>query len=138
MNLKLTAIALLGTLSAWGHHSFQAEFDDKKIMTLKGTVTKFEWTNPHSYIFMDVADPSGKVVNWGIESHNLSILTRRGWNKNTLQPGEEISVLFFRHKDPEKNKGFARTITKADGTKLVILQRGEDAEANLTRGKGKE
>ena len=118
--------ALIFTLAApatQAHHSFAAEFDVNKLMTVKGTITKFEWMNPHSYIYMDVRDPSGKMVNWAIESQNLSILGRRGWTRTTLKPGDEVSIKLYHHRDDTKNAGFAQTVVKADGTEWVIMIR---------------
>jgi hypothetical protein len=60
------------------------------------------------------------MVSWGIQSRNLSILSRQGWTKNTLKPGEVITVTFWHHKEPDKNIGFAQTIVKADGTTLDV------------------
>ncbi|HEY7389619.1 MAG TPA: DUF6152 family protein [Bryobacteraceae bacterium] len=106
--------------SAAAHHSFQAEFDDKKIETLQGVVTKFEWMNPHAYFYFDVTDESGKVTNWAMQSRNLSILARQGWTRRTLQAGDKITVTFWHHRDPAKNIGFAKLIVKADGTKYDV------------------
>jgi len=117
---RVACLSLLLATAAWGHHSFAAEFDGSKVMTVKGTVTKFEWMNPHSYFYVDAPDAFGHIVNWGIQSRNLSILSRQGWTKNTLKPGEVITVTFWHHKDADKNIGFASTIVKADGTTLDV------------------
>jgi hypothetical protein len=106
------------------HHSFAAEFDSKDIVTIKGTITKFEWMNPHSYFYVDVPDSSGKMVNWAVEGRNLSIMSRMGWTKSTLQKGEAVTVTLYRHKDAAKNMGFVRAITKTDGTVLEVMMIG--------------
>src|ERR1043166_3208502 len=72
------------------HHSFAAEFDAKKPVKLRGTVTKMEWINPHSWIHIDVKTPDGKVEKWMVEGGAPNALLRRGWNKNSLLPGTEI------------------------------------------------
>jgi hypothetical protein len=115
--LALAAIAPICT----AHHSFAAEFDGKNIVTIKGTVSKFEWMNPHSYFYVDVPDGSGKKVSWAVESRNVSIMSRMGWTKNTLKEGEAVTVTLYRHKDAAKSAGFVRTITKTDGTVLEVM-----------------
>ena len=115
--VALCAIAPIGT----AHHSFAAEFAGRNIITIKGTITKFEWMNPHSYFYVDVPDSSGKVVSWAVEGRNLSIMSRMGWTKTTLQKGEAVTVTMYRHKDAAKNMGFVRTITKTDGTVLEVM-----------------
>jgi len=81
--IVLTAFLALAGLAAM-HHSFQAEFDDRKIETLTSVITKFEWMNPHAYFYFDVTDAPGKVTNWAMQSRNLSILARQGWTRHTL------------------------------------------------------
>ena len=103
------------------HHSFATEFDGRNIITIKGTITKFEWMNPHSYFYVDVPDSSGKMVSWAVEGRNLSIMSRMGWTKTTLQKGEAVTVTLYRHKDAAKSMGFVRTITKTDGTVLEVM-----------------
>ncbi len=76
-----------------GHHSFSAEYDGNKPITLKGTVTKMEWINPHAWIHLDVKNPDGTVTSWMIEGAAPNALIRRGWNRNSLLPGAEIMVV---------------------------------------------
>ena len=84
---------LLTGASAAAHHSFAAEFDSEKPITLKGIVTKVEWTNPHVWFYVNVKDPAtGEVVNWGAEMGPPHGLQRRGWRHDTLKVGEEITV----------------------------------------------
>src|SRR5262245_51817530 len=73
------------------HHSFAAEFDRSKPITLKGTVTKVEWANPHARFYIDVKDDSGKVNNWDLELASPNGLMRRGWTRNSLKIGEGVS-----------------------------------------------
>ena len=118
--MKHTLAMLWIAALASAHHSFSAEFDGSKTMTVKGTITKFEWMNPHAYFYLDVADAAGKTVNWGMQSRNLSILSRQGWTKATLKPGETVTVTFWHHQDANKNIGFAKLIVKADGTSYDV------------------
>ena len=108
------------------HHSFAAEFDAKKPVKLRGTVTKMEWINPHSWIHMDVKTPDGTVTKWMVEGGAPNALLRRGWNKNSLLPGTEILVEGFQAKDGA-NRANGRDITFADGKKLFVGSSGTGA-----------
>ena len=108
------------------HHSFAAEFDAKKPVKLRGTVTKMEWINPHSWIHMDVKNPDGTVTKWMVEGGAPNALLRRGWNKNSLLPGTEILVEGFQAKD-SANRANGRDITFADGKKLFVGSSGTGA-----------
>src|SRR5215467_3802514 len=88
LTLAVPAALLLMAASAFAHHSFAAEYDAKKPVTLTGTVTKVEWMNPHIFFYVDVKDSEGKVTNWRGEGGNLSGLMRRGWRKDSLKVGE--------------------------------------------------
>lgn len=96
MKMKLMSIAVLGAflfgarLSA--HHSFAAEFDDKKPITLKGTIAKMEWVNPHSWLYIDVKRPDGTTETWMLEFGAPNALYRRGWKKESLPVGAEVTV----------------------------------------------
>ena len=95
----LAAAALLATIPAQAHHSFAAEFDGSRSMRLTGTITRIEWTNPHSYFFIDVKDDKGNVVNWGCEGAGPGALTRRGWRKGDVKLGDTLIVDGYPAKD---------------------------------------
>jgi hypothetical protein len=105
------------------HHSFAAEFDAKRPVKLRGTVTKMEWINPHSWIHIDVKTPDGKVEQWMVEGGAPNALLRRGWNKNSLLPGTEILVEGFQAKDGALRAN-GRDITFPDGKKLFVGSSG--------------
>jgi len=130
MKIKLLAfsvgaILLLTTASAFAHHSFAAEYDAKKPVTLTGTVTKVEWMNPHIFFYVDVKDSDGKVTNWRGEGGNLSGLMRRGWRKDSLKVGDVVTIegSLAKNGQPLVN---ARTVTLADGKKLFAGSSGGD------------
>jgi hypothetical protein len=83
---------LLATVSAYAHHSFTAEFDASKPVTLTGTVTKVEWMNPHTWFYVDVKEEGGKVSNWGFELGSPNSLVRNGWSRNSLKVGDVVTV----------------------------------------------
>jgi hypothetical protein len=81
------------------HHGFVVEFDDKKPVTLVGVVTKMEFMNPHIYFYLDVKNKDGKVVNWALEGGPPNVLYRQGWRKDTVKPGDQLTVKGFRARD---------------------------------------
>ena len=130
MRLKLLLLAaiaglLLPVTSALAHHSFTAEYDAKKSISLTGVVTKVEWMNPHVFFYIDVKDPDGKVTNWRGEGGNLSGLMRRGWRKDSLKVGEIVTIegSLAKNGQPLVN---ARSVTLADGKRLFAGSSGGD------------
>jgi hypothetical protein len=102
------------------HHSFGAEYDANQPITLSGVLTKIEWTNPHSFFYMDVTDKNGKVANWKFEGYGPSVLYRLGWKKDvTMKPGDRITVTGWRARDGS-NWAHSREITFHDGKKLMF------------------
>ena len=113
----VVAMAATSAMPVFAHHSFAAEFDSAKPITLTGVVTKVEWMNPHVYFYVDVKDPqTGKITNWGCEMGSPNGLTRQGWNRNTLKIGMMIRVEGSAAKDGS-NVANARNVT-VDGKKL--------------------
>ena len=112
---------LLGSAAAplWAHHAFEAEFDQKRPVHLKGKVTGMEWINPHSWIHIDVKGPDSKVVSWMVEGGSPNILLRRGFTKKSLEPGTVVIVDGYMAKSGE-NRANGANITFQDGKRLFL------------------
>jgi hypothetical protein len=111
------------------HHSFAAEFDANKPITLTGSLTKLDWINPHARLFIDVKGSDGKVANWEIELGPPAILMRNGWTKNAVKAGDVLTVAGSLAKDGT-NLANARSVTLADGTKVFA---GSSAETQTNQ-----
>ena len=102
----------------FAHHSFAAEFDSNKVVTLTGSVTKVEWQNPHTFFYLDVKDDSGAVTNWALELGSPNGLMRDGWTRNTLKIGDVVTVEGSQARTG-KSVANARAVTlKATGQRL--------------------
>ena len=113
--LGLLAVAgLLAAIPAYAHHSFAAEFDGSRSLRLTGTITRIEWSNPHSYFFIDVKDDKGNVANWGCEGAGPGALTRRGWKRGDVKLGDTLIVDGYPAKDGSHLID-ARRVTLPDG-----------------------
>jgi len=119
---------ILSAVSAVAHHSFAAQYDRNKPVTLAGSVTKIEWINPHARFHMDVKDDSGKVVNWEVELGAPAMLMRRGWTRNSLKAGDAVTVNGFLAKDGSSLAN-AQTVSLSDGQKVFA---GSSADGDST------
>jgi hypothetical protein len=124
---RATALASLITLGAIGpaaaHHSFAAEFDINQPIQLRGTVIRMEFTNPHSWIYLKVTTDSGEVQEWAIEGGAPNALIRRGWNRDSLPEGTEVTVLGYRSRDGSFTANGA-SVTLPDGSTLNVTSTG--------------
>jgi hypothetical protein len=125
MNRKLLTFGLMASIAlcaagtAFAHHSFAAEFDITKPVTLVGKVTKLEWTNPHAYVFVDVADAkTGAVTNWEIEMGSPNGLTRLGWTRNLVKPGDGVTVEGYLGRNKPNLANAKSVVMTATGQKL--------------------
>ena len=104
----------------FAHHG-NAEYDEKRPLTLKGTVTEFMWASPHSKISLNAKDANGSVVHWSIETLSPGKLARAGWTKDAVKPGDQVTVTF----SPAKNgsaTGFLQKVVFLDGKQLGMLE----------------
>jgi hypothetical protein len=133
--LGILSAAMLVALAvpAGAHHSFAAEFDSTKPVTLRGTVTRMEWINPHSWIHLDVKNPDGTVRSWMIEGGTPNTLVRRGFTKDSLKPGTEITVEGYRAKNGALRANGADLILP-DGRRLFLGSSGTGAPKDLKDG----
>ena len=125
--LASAATLLAVALPVAAHHSFSAEFDRQKVVTLEGKVVEMEWVNPHSWLVIDVPNADGKVDRWRIEGGSPSVLLRLGWNRNSLPAGTRIKVVAYQAKDGSF-RASSQSIEFPDGRKLGMGGSGETEE----------
>ena len=122
MKIRIFSVAAAGLTMAvapmMAHHSFSAEYDRSKPITLKGTVTKVEWMNPHARFYVDVKDDSGAVANWEFELGSPNGLMRQGWSRNSLKEGDVVTVSGSRAKDGA-NLVNANSVAFEDGKRVL-------------------
>jgi hypothetical protein len=122
MRMRSSIAVLIATLAllalpVLAHHSFSAEFDASKSVTLQGVVTRIDWANPHVYFFIDVKDGNGVVANWGCETSGPNQLIRQGWRRDSMKVGDRVTVRGYLARDASKTAD-AREVTLADGRKI--------------------
>jgi hypothetical protein len=115
----LAGLNLLAAIPLPAHHSFAAEFDAKQRVTVKGVVTKVEWTNPHTYFYVDVKGESGAVVNWAFETAGPNTLARQGWSRQSLKIGDQVTVTGYRARDGLPIAS-AREVVLSGGRKVFV------------------
>ena len=129
----LASALLCSSLPLFAHHSFAAEYDSKKTITVHGIVQKVAWVNPHAYVWVDVKDENGKVVTYAFESLSPNALARGGWTRNSLKAGDEVTVDGYLAKDGKpladgSIHANSKLITLADGRKVFAGSSADNAE----------
>ena len=126
-------LGLCGALASVGpalaHHSFAAEYDQKQPVSFTGVVTKLDWMNPHVYFYVEAPGKDGAVERWACEAGNPNALARRGWKKDSLKKGDQVTVQGYRAKDGTFTMN-ARSITLADGTKVFAASSEDGGPLN--------
>ncbi len=128
LGVTLGGVLLTLVGAAGAHHAFSTEFDAKQPITLKGTITRVEWINPHAFIHLDVKRDDGTVESWMIEAGSPNTLVRRGMTRDSIPPGTEVVVFGYRHRNGS-NAANGRDVTLPDGKRLFITSPGTGAPA---------
>ncbi len=128
MNVRIVLLlAMSAVVPVVAHHSFAAEFDDKQPVMLDGTVVKFDFMNPHSWIYIDVKGADGSVARWAVETGSTNALFRRGWRKESLRAGDHVTIDAFRAKDGS-NTANASTVKLPDGRQVSAASSRDGAK----------
>ncbi len=126
ITIVLLAALLLDAAPVWAHHAFAAEFDGNKQVTLKGTIAKMDWINPHAWLHIDVKEPDGTMTRWMIELGPPNSLLKRGWTKQSVPAGMEVTVVGYQAKDGAKRAN-GRDVTLPNGKQLFAGSSGTGA-----------
>jgi hypothetical protein len=121
----LIAVLSISADSLFAHHGRGATYDRKRQVTLKGTVSRVDWRNPHVVIYMDVKDAGGKVVTWGFENAGVSQMAQAGYNRNTLKLGQEITAVVNPAANPTPTAIVVKVIL-ADGSEIMSREAGQN------------
>ena len=117
MALITGAAILVLAFSAYAHHPFSAEYDWKQPVTLTGTVSKVEWSNPHAFLYIDAKDQNGEMMHWTLEMGSPAALTHAGWSRTSLKMGDQVSVDAWMSKT-KKDHANVKSVKMADGREL--------------------
>ena len=121
--LMIAFVVLCFVTSVAAHHSWTADYDQGKPVTVKGVVVKVEWTNPHTHIYVDSTDGGGTVTNWNFEMASTLALERGGWSRKTLNVGDQVTIGGFGGR-ASTTRAIANSITLADGRPLFVGKLG--------------
>jgi uncharacterized protein DUF6152 len=128
--MAMTAGMLGTSMPASAHHSFASVFDASKPVEVHGVLVEIKLENPHSWFYVEVTDPSGKVERWGFEGSTPTSLIRSGYKPGSLKVGDEVTVKGSRARDLSKSQGAARSITLKDGRSFIVGPQGNEPDAN--------
>ena len=123
----IAVVAAAVAIPALAHHAFEAEYDRNQPVTLTGTVTVMEWMNPHIYFFVDVEDAEGNVTNWAVEGGAPNGLYRRGWRRDSLKPGERVTIKGWLARDGSNSVNSGSVVRLSDGLRLFAGTSNPDA-----------
>ncbi len=126
------AILIAGVLllagTTWGHHSFAAEFDARKPISITGVITKLDWVNPHAYVYLDAKDPDGATVHWSFQTLPPSMMRARGVSRDLFPVGQTVTISGFGAKDGTKSLGWIKKIQYADGRVLQMTAEADESK----------
>ena len=123
LSIAICLIGILAGVSGYAHHGTGISYDlTHNPITIKGTVTEFRWANPHVSVFIDVKDENGKIVNWALEGSGIAAYLEKGFSRNTLRAGMEVSALVYPSKVKGQPSGVIAKITRPDGQEVLRFQ----------------
>jgi hypothetical protein len=124
------AVAVAGAVllasAAWGHHSFAAEFDTKKPVSITGVISKLDWVNPHAYVYLDVKDANGATARWGFQTLPPGMMKARGVSRDMFAVGQTVTIFGYGAKDGTQNLGWIKKVQYADGRVLQVTAEEEN------------